>query len=76
MVTTKRTKKAKSKPIGRERYHAFRKVHQPKLKAENPSLHHHDLSRELGRMWAQKTEEEKKECLCYYICTTVINIGL
>lgn len=43
-----------------ERYGAFRKTIQPKLKAENPTYHHKDLQKEVSRLWKMKSDEEKK----------------
>jgi hypothetical protein len=43
-----------------QRYNAFKKTTQPKLKAEHPNLHATAIDKQLKEMWAEKTDEEKK----------------
>lgn len=79
MVQAARRTKGKGN-IALQRYNAFRKSTQPKLKTEHPAFHHKDLQQEMSRMWKGKSEEEKKvrnyKLFLYYIILYNDKVGL
>jgi hypothetical protein len=64
----KTRKKAKKEEGGEEKkkreptkYNLYVRETMPVVKEENPEMSRQDLMREVGRMWKEKKEEEKKE---------------